>query len=180
MCPNPCLFLGGRIGFTSVEVDPGILRDILLLVVGTALGLGGAWARTALDERRRRRSVATALCAEYFRLRELLRYVINEWGAGKPVGRFRSDAYDRFLDHAELFDAVTVARVIDFAEHLNELRRGLEHYPTIQDLGSRQRFYDEIRGFAPNIIAKGELARESLIKSGAIELKRGLLRPPLT
>ncbi|MHB8078791.1 MAG: hypothetical protein ACYDIE_06015 [Candidatus Krumholzibacteriia bacterium] len=61
------------------------MAEVLLLVLGAALGYAAGWLQKTIDDKRRRKAVATALNAEYFRLRSTLEYLSSKWKGGKAT-----------------------------------------------------------------------------------------------
>ena len=143
------------------------MSDVILLVLGAALGYGAGWLQQTLDRVRRRRSVATALAAEFVRLEQTIQYVRSTWRGGEAVVAFPSPMFDRVPELVDLFRPLTVARLMDFVGHQAELRRQLAYYAQADDPAQRKRLIGEIKEFAQDVASKGSLARESLHSEGA-------------
>jgi hypothetical protein len=137
-------------------------QQLLILVLGAILGYCSGWLKSAIDERRRRRAVATALLVESFRIDHMLDYLVSRWRGGKAVSDFATPMHDRFTSDVQLFDPLSVARVLDFTGHMAELRHQLQYFNTATNTEQRARLPTEIREFAANVRAKGEIAKESL------------------
>ena len=150
--------------------------QLLFLVFGAVLGYCSGWLKAAVDERRIRRAVATALLAERSRLHDTIEFLVNGWRGGRAVAELASPMHDRFTTEVAHFDAITVARVLDYSGHLAELRKHLSFLNEIHSEEARLRFVQEVKGFAAQLQEKGELARESLVEAGGHSLQRAPLR----
>lgn len=146
--------------------------ELLLLVLGAALGYFAGWLQKIVDDRRRRRAVATALSAEYVRLRSMLEYLVSKWRGGRAVAEFSAPMHDRLPDVVDLFEPIAVARLLDFSGFLVEMRRNLRFLNTVDHPEARSRMIDELRELAVDVLRKGELAQESLAEAGAERLEQ--------
>lgn len=149
--------------------------EILLLVLGAVLGYVAGWLQNAINDRRRRKAIATALSAEYVRLNSMLEYLAHRWRGGKAVADFSAPMHDRLPEVVELFRPATVARLLDFSGLLVELRRDLQFLNTIEHPEQRSRMIGEVRELAGDVMRKGELAQQSLRAAGAERLERAPL-----
>ena len=149
--------------------------EILLLVLGAGLGYVAGWLQKVIDDRRRRKAVATALSAEYIRIKSMLEYLVNKWRGGRAIADFSAPMHERLPDVVELFKPVAVARLLDFSGFLVELRRDLRFLNTVEHPEQRSRMIGEVRELAGNVLRKGELAQVSLLAAGAERLQQAPL-----
>ena len=149
--------------------------EILLLVLGAALGYVAGWLQKVVDDRRRRKAVATALSAEYVRLKSMLEYLVEKWRGGRALADFRAPMHDRLPEVVELFEPLAVSRLLDFSGFLIELRRDLQFLNSVEHPEQRTRMIKEIRELASDVMRKGDLAQISLRRAGAEQLKQAPL-----
>ena len=151
------------------------MRQLLTLLLGAVLGYASGWLKSHLDERRRRRAVATALLAEMGTLESSLAYLRDRWRGGKGVPALPSPMLDRFASELQLFAPLTVAHVLDVAGFLNEVRKGFEHVRASDNDFEKRRYVEELKGLCDDTLRRTELARQSLRSAGGRELP---LLPP--
>lgn len=144
------------------------MTQLVYLVAGAILGYCSGWLRSFVDERRKRRAVATALLVEQQRVAQTLLYLRDRWRGGKAVAAFPSTMHDRFAADVALFDATTVARVLEFSGLIAEVRRGIEHVANSTNDEEKKRHVGDVKSLCDDALARAGQESESLTGAGAV------------
>ncbi len=144
------------------------MTQLVYLVAGAVLGYCSGWLRSFVDDRRKRRAVATALLVEQQRVADTLLYLRDRWRGGRAVAAFPSTMHDRFAADVALFDAATVAAVLEFAGLIAEVRRGIEHVANSTVDEEKKRHVADVKSLCDDAIARAGAERESLLGAGGV------------
>ncbi len=146
-------------------MSPEVTSAVIGAVVGSATTYLFGWRLKAFDEKRRRKSIATAILWETYPLTNAFDTLRGSWPGYRVGLEFPTTAIDAFPRSAELFQSSTVVAVLDLLGSIRDVKVGLAtlEAPEAHDPeGIKQ----AVRQISATCLGKIIIVRDAAMKEG--------------